>query len=234
MKRIVFLIIVLSLLGCNKSDNRNPVLLNVQASGEIEIVPDIATITVNVSCTNKDLSKSNDCTKKSIDELFILFNEHKISKKDYHSSRINLEKEYTWKNNSQVFSGYKSSGAINILFKDLGIMSKVLTKIMTMRNVEVFNLNYSHSDIDSLANNAYLEALDNSKKLANEIKIKLRGKSIIVLEISNVNNRFSSHESKYSDKEIQSLKERAASTIQINPGALRLIKDIYVLYSITF
>ena len=56
--------IVLFLFGCNKSDYEKPVLLNIKASGEIEVVPDIAAITVNVSCTNINLSKSNDCTKK--------------------------------------------------------------------------------------------------------------------------------------------------------------------------
>jgi uncharacterized protein YggE len=228
--------IVLSLFGCNESDYKKPVLLNINASGEIEVVPDIAAITVNVSCTNKDLSKSNDCTKKSIDELFTLLDEHKILKEDYHSSRINLEKEYIWRKNSQVFNGFKSSSSINILFKNLEIMSSVLTKTMTMRNVEVFNLNYSHSNIDTLTNKAYLEALDNSNNLANEFKNKLNAKSVEILEINNTSDNFSSHESKGLAKGYNSRaqKDEALSTIQINPGSLKLIKNIYVLYSIKF
>ena len=90
MKKIVYVIIVLFLFGCSKSDDLKPILLNIEASGEIQLVPDLASIAVNVSYTNKDLSKSTECTKKSIDELFALLNEHKIKEDDYHSSKINL------------------------------------------------------------------------------------------------------------------------------------------------
>ena len=234
MKKIVYIIIALSLFGCNKSDNVKHILVNIKASGEIRLVPDIASLEVNISCTNKDLSKSNDCTKNNIDELFSLLSEYKVDKDDYHSSRINLEKEYIWKKDSQVFNGYKSSSTINILFKNLEIMSAVITKIMTMKNAEVYNLSYSHSKIESFANNAYLKALDNSKTLADEIKNKLTGKSVEVSKISNVSDRFGSLESGMLEKkELSSFRSNEPSTIQINPGALKLIKDIYVQYSIS-
>lgn len=131
--------------------------------------------------------------KKSINQLFELLNKYKISNEDFHSSRINLEKEYVWRKNSQVFTGYRSSGTIDILFKDLENMSKVLTKTMLMRNVGVSNLNYSHSNIDALVINAYLEALDNSKKLASKIKNKLQARSVEILEVSNIDGKFSRH-----------------------------------------
>lgn len=228
------MIFALSLLSCNDVGNKEPVHLNIKASGEVEVVPDIASITADVSCTNKDLAKSNDCASRSINELFALLNEHKILKEDYHSSRINLEKEYIWRKNSQIFHGYKSSSSIDILFKDLDVMSKVLTKAMLMKNIEISNLNYSHSDIDKLTNNAYLKALDNSKVLANEIKNKLDGKSIEIVEISNAGNINSiyKYENKLEKGMLDSFSSREASSIQINPGSLKLIKDIYVLYRV--
>jgi len=235
MKKIVYIIIALSLFGCNKSDNVKDILVNIKASGEIQLVPDIASIAVNINCTNKDLSKSTDCTKKSIDELFALLNEHKIEKDDYHSSRINLEKKYIWKKNSQVFHGYKSSSTINILFSNLEIMSVVITKIMTMGNASLYNLNYSHSEIESFANKAYLEALDNTKTLANEIKSKLGGKSVEVSQISNIRERSGIHESGIPEKKALSIdRSSEPSTIQVNPGMLKIIKDIYVQYRISF
>lgn len=236
MKKIVYIIIVFTLYGCNQLDSKKPVYLNIQASGEVEVIPDIASITINVSCTNKDLYKSNDCTKKSITELFELFNKHKILKKDYHSSRINLEKEYIWKKNSQVFHGYTSSSTINVLFKDLESMSKVLTRTMLMKNIGVSNLSYSHSRIDKLANDAYLKALNNSQILASEIKNKIKGQSIEILEISNIDGKFSQHaeNKEYLAKRARSNNFAEDSIIKINPGSLKLTKDIYVLYSLKF
>ncbi len=237
MKKLIYIIIALSLTGCGTSDHKKSVLLNISATGEIEVIPDIASITVHVSCLNKNLSKSNNCTKKRITKLFTLLEQHKILKKDYHSSRVNLAKEYIWQKNSQVFTGYKSSSTINILFRDLDNMSKVLTKTMLMKNIDVSNLSYSHSNIDSLANDAYLEAIKNSRTLVNKIKDNLNGQTVEVLEISNTSNGFSGIESKrYESANYRSKAVGLAdiSTIQINPGSLKLIKNVYVLYKMKF
>ena len=236
MKKIIYIIVLLSLFGCNQSDNAKSIQVNIEASGEILLAPDIASIIVNISCTNKDLSKSTDCTKLSIDELFALLNKHNIKQDDYHSSRINLDKTTIWKNNSRVFNGYKSSSTINILFRNLETMSLVITKIMTMENASLYNLNYSHSAIDTFANKAYLKALDNSKTLAIEIKNKLGGKSVKASQISNIRENFSTNDP-VTLRETKTLSRTSANelaTIQVNPGSLKIIKDIYVQYRVTF
>jgi len=237
MKKFIYIIFALSLIGCGNSEHKKSVLLNISASGDIEVIPDIASITVNVSCLDKNLNNSNTCTKKRIKKLFKLFEQHKILKKDYHSSRVNLTKEYTWRKNSQVFAGYKSSSTINVLFRDLEYMSKTLTKTMLMKNIDVSNLKYSHSNIDSLANDAYLEAMNNSNSLVNKIKDKLKGQSVEIIEISNTSNEFSSIESKGYEADSyrsKAVRKNEISTIQINPGSLKLIKNIYVLYRMKF
>ena len=236
MKKIVYIIVLLSLFGCDKSDDVKSIHVNIEASGEIQLVPDMASIAVNISCTNKDLSISTECTKMSIDELFALLNENNIKKDEYHSSRINLEKTSIWKNNSQVFNGYKSSSTINILFRNLETMSVVITKIMTMENASLYNLSYSHSEIDSFANKAYLESLDNSKTLAIEIKNKLGGRSVEVSQISNIRENFGTNESVTlrENKQLSRYSPNEPTTIQVNPGSLKIIKDIYVQYRVTF
>ena len=237
MKKFIYIIFALSLIGCGNSEYKKSVLLNISASGDIEVIPDIASITVNVSCLDKNLNNSNTCTKKRIKKLFKLFEQHKILTKDYHSSRVNLTKEYTWRKNSQVFAGYKSSSTINVLFRDLENMSKTLTKTMLMKNIDISNLNYSHSNIDSLANDAYLEAMNNSNRLVNKIKDKLKGQSVEIIEISNTSNEFSSIESKGYEADSyrsKAVRKNEISTIQINPGSLKLIKNIYVLYRMKF
>lgn len=232
MKKFIYIIMALSLIGCDNSDHKKSILLNISATGEIEIIPDIASITINVSCLSKNLVKSNNCTKNRIDKLFTLLEQHKTLKKDYHSSRVNLEKEYVWRKNSNIFAGYKSSSTVNILFRDLESMSKVLTKTMLMKNINVSNLNYSHSNIDLLANDAYLAAIKNSKTLVNKIKDNLNGQSVEILEISNSSNAFSGIESKGYEANNKGImaRKREISTIQINPGSLKLSKNIYVLY----
>ena len=233
MKRLIYIVTAFSLLLCSLPAGAEPVTVNVKATGEIELVPDMGGITVSVSCTDQVLAASTDCTKKGIDALFALLKEHKIPKEDYHSSAVNLEKEYIWQDNSQVFNGYKSSSTVSILFKNLDTMSAVISRTMTMKNAEVFNLTYSHSELEAYSNKAYLKALDNAKALAEEIRKKLGGKTLEIVKISNMDNvrdNLGSPESGLlKEKEYRS---QAAAPIQINPGALKLIKDIYVQYVI--
>jgi uncharacterized protein YggE len=233
MKKLFYIIVVLSLFGCNGSDDVRSILVNIEASGEIEVLPDMASIAVNVSCIDKDLSKSTECTKTSIADLFALLDEHKINRDDYHSSSINLEKEYIWQNNSQVFNGYRSSSTVNIVFRNLETLSVVITKIMTMKDASLNNLNYSHSELDAFANKAYLKAFDNSKMLADEIKNKLGGKSVEVSQISNMREDFSVHGSDAPEEKRLRLSTNEPSMIQVNPGVLKIIRRIYVQYKIS-
>lgn len=238
MKKTVYMIILLSLFGCNQLNDVKSVLVNIEASGEIQLVPDMAGIAVNLSCTDEDLSKSTECTKISIDELFTLLDEQNVKKDDYHSSTIYLSKEYIWRNNSQVFNGYKSSSTVNILFRNLETMSVVITKIMTMENASISNLSYSHSEMDTYANKAYLEALDNAKILADEIKEKLGGRAIEVLRVSNFREASGINEPaalrKTGERAMLASNANAPSPIQINPGAQKIIKEVYVQYRIAF
>ena len=112
-------------------------------------------------------------------------------------------------------------------------MSVVITKIMTMKDTSLHNLNYSHSEIDAFANKAYLEAFDNSKTLANEIKNKLGGKSVEVLQISNIREDFSIHDLDAPKETRLRYSANEPSNIQVNPGALKIIKNIFVQYKIT-
>jgi uncharacterized protein YggE len=233
MKKLFYIIVVLSLFGCNGSNDVRSIPVNIEASGEIEVLPDMASIAVNVSCTDKDLSKSTECTKMSIDKLFALLNEHHINRDDYHSSRIDLEKEYIWQNNSQVFNGYRSSSTINIVFRNLETLSVVITKIMTMKDASLNNLNYSHSELDAFASKAYLKAFDDSKMLADEIKNKLGGKSVEVSQISNIGEDFGIHESDALKEKSLRYAANGPSTIQVNPGVLKIMRRIYVQYKIS-
>ncbi|MFC1588831.1 SIMPL domain-containing protein [Pseudomonadota bacterium] len=235
MRRILYIVIAFSLLGCNQSNDTKSVVVNLMASGEIQLVPDMAGINVNVSCTNQDLSSSSECIKQSIASLFDLLDEHKVDKQDYHSSSINLEKEFSWKNNSRVFTGYKASSTVNVSFKDLDAMSSVLAKVMLMNSATVYGLNYSHSQLESYSNQAYLKALDNAATLAEEIKTKLSARSVEIFKISNINVGFDGPKPLQLEKaEVASLRANAPSPIQINPGILKLIKNIYVQYHVHY
>lgn len=234
MKKYTLLLIAVLMAGCYPASDKKAVLINIQSSGEMQLKPDSASITVNISCTNKDLPTSSACVSKNINFLFSVLEKNNISRDDYHSSRINLEKEHVWQNNSQIFNGYKSSSTVNILFKNLDIMSETVTALMSMEKAEISNLAYTHSDVESYTNKAYLKALDNSRVLADELRVKFNGSAVEVVQISNIGDQTFVTPPSGGMSANDGLARAMPSSLQVNPGMMILVKDIYVQYRVIF
>lgn len=235
MYRYFLLLGLLALLAaCNNEQNSSVVQLAISAQGEMKVVPDMASINISLGCTNKDVNRARACTGSALDEVFSLLQENQLGKNDYHTSILTLEKEYDWKRSSRVFTGYKASTTLTVVFRDLEVMSRVMNKILQMDRAEVYGLSYSHSKYAELSQQAYLIALDNAEKLAGEIKKKQKASTIELVTISNMDTQIGGVvEKNYADglARAKMANEVAQSpSVAINPGELVLVKNIYVTY----
>lgn len=236
MRGFAWIAFIFALAGCQADTERDFMLLNLSSSGEVRLIPDMASMSATISCTDKNIDRSTDCAKRGINALFQLLEQNGIKREDYHSSRIELEKEHTWRNDSYIFKGYKSSSTISILFRDLDAMAQVITGAMTMKEVELSGLDYSHSQIDALSQQAYLNALDNGRQLAEKIREKLGGTSMEIIEVNNTRSDFVTQVSEIKLEQYAatatSRSRDNVSPIQINPGELTLQKELNVLYKV--
>lgn len=228
-KCMLFLVLSLIFVGCNiKPDNQN-VVVNIFATGEIEVKPDIADFVVSASCVNRNILASNNCVKKQVATITKILTESQVDSEDFHASDISLNKEYYWKNNTQVFRGYRSSVSSAVTLKDLNNLNPVLSTLMTQKDLSVSGLTYSHSQIEALANDAYIKALDNSRNLAKEFQINLGGKSSEIITISNTNDPLPEVKSK---SFLLKSETQRPEPINFNVGTLVLRKNLKVQYHI--
>ncbi len=233
MKRNILLAVLLLVLvtGCDVKSNSQSISVKIQASGEVEVEPDIATFVVTASCVNKKINISNTCTKNKVTSIFKIFDKSKIDKKDFHSSGVSLNKEYYWKKNTQVFRGYRSSVSMEVVLRDLTKLDKLLGTIMTHTNLSMSGLSYSHSKINELKNDTYIKALENAKILAEKIKNEVGGNSIKIVEINNTGAPLTT----VGGAEAKILREAdkyEAQSINMNIGTLVLRNNIRVQYRI--
>ena len=225
-----FLFFSLIFFGCNTKPGNQNVTVNIFATGEMEVKPDIADFVVNASCVNRNILTSNNCVKKQVDKITKILTESQVSSEDYHTSDISLDKEYYWKNNSQVFRGYRSSVSSTVRLKDLKNLNPILSKLMTQKDLSVSSLAYSHSQMDELANDVYIKALDNSRSLAKKLQLNLEGKSLEIVKISNTNDPLPEivTAAKFSNRSGAPRPE----SINFNVGKLTLRKNLKVQYLI--
>ena len=157
----------------------------MKTSGVVEVAPDEASISLNLSCVDKNVEQAKTCLlniSSGLNEDLINF---KIRKEDILTTNVSLNKDYAWINNSNIFNGYLASTTTTVKIRDLTILDDVYTKLLSNENLAIGSLTYNHSKLDSISEVAYLKALENANKLADKILSRLPEKKKAITQISN-------------------------------------------------
>jgi len=183
MKRLSIILSVILLISCNPEKNYKTILL--KTSGIVEVAPDEASLSLNLTCVDKNIEQAKTCLlniSSRLNEDMINF---KIRKEDILTTNVNLNKDYVWINNSNIFNGYLASTTTRVKIRDLTTLDEVYTKLLSNENLTIGSLTYNHSRLDSINEVAYLIALENANKLADKILSRLPEKNKAITRISN-------------------------------------------------
>lgn len=189
MHKVFLFVALIMLAGCQSQESRLQTkhkTIMIKAAGEVETLPDLATFRIQLSCLKPTITASKQCLvekSNALNKKLLGFN---IDKKDILTTSVDLHKGYEWRNNSRVFTGYNSATTMIITVRNLDNLDRIYTELIENQNLEIGNLAYSHSRLDSLKNEAYLKALRNSKVLADRLLTELPEKKKEILKIGNV------------------------------------------------
>ena len=239
MKYIIIIFSIITLVSCQKKTDNNSKFktIMIKSFGNVETLPDIATFYISLSCMDKSVAESKECLVNKTNELTSKLTSFKIPSKDILTTSININKSYTWKNNSRVFEGYKSNTTVHVTLKKIELLDDVYTDLIGNKNITINGLQYSSSKIDSLQNEAYVNALKKSEILADKLLENLPEKRKEVLKIGNIQISSSSPSSIEVDKNSNlrtslEYKLKANKTISISNGAIKTNAILYVEYKI--
>ncbi len=183
MKSLSIILSVILLASCNTGKEFKTILL--KTSGVVEVAPDEASISLNLSCVDKNVEQAKTCLlniSSGLNEDLINF---KIRKEDILTTNVSLNKDYAWIDNSNIFNGYLASTTTIVKIRDLKILDDVYTKLLSNENLAIGSLTYNHSKLDSIGEVAYLIALENANQLADKILSRLPEKKKAITQISN-------------------------------------------------
>jgi len=225
------LAISIILLGCDDGRHRaNSKTIVLKAKGHVEAPPDEAGIVVNLKCVDKDIQKAKACliekTKRLTDNLI----SKGVNHSDILTTRVNLQKDYIWRNNSSVFNGYATSTSMSVRIRNLEILDDLYTGLLGNEQLTLGPLTYYHSAIDSLSRVAYLNALESANKIAETILSQLPEKNVSIARIGNVElpanaTREQAVRYKLADADSE-------ETMTVNAGNIRIEQTLYVEYAI--
>lgn len=234
MKYITIISILLVLLSCSnsntlKEENNKYKTIMLKTEGFIETVPDMASFSIRLECLDKNIKVSKQCLIGKSNELMQKLLRYGIDSNDILTTTVSLYKSYEWNRNTRTFIGYQASTSLNVRVKNLDNLDIVYTDLIDNQNLSLGGLTYSHSKLDSLKNEAYLEALSNANKTAEVILSELPEKKKEVIKISNVKISSTEFKREYAATEAE---DDIYESINISYGAISVNASLYVEYLI--
>ncbi|MGV3539400.1 MAG: SIMPL domain-containing protein [Rufibacter sp.] len=189
MQRIVGLLIAIVLAGCQNDPTFAPgkfKTIMIKSVGEVETLPDMATFQINLNCLQPTVKASKQCLVEKSNELKSKLLSMGVGQDDILTTSVNLNKSYSWRNNSQVFEGYNSSTTLHVKLRKIDKLDQIYTELLENRNLDLGGLAYAHSKIDSLKNEAYVDALKKANVLADKLLVELPASEKEILKVGNV------------------------------------------------
>ncbi|MCJ8167102.1 SIMPL domain-containing protein [Pontibacter sp. E15-1] len=238
MKTIFGILSFILLFGCqsNSHDERSKFkTIMIKSYGQIETLPDLATFYINLNCLENSVKLSKKCLVDKTNELNSKLISFGINKDDILTTSVNMNKSYTWAKNTRVFQGYNSSTMMFITIRDIDKLDEIYSELLENRNLDLGGLSYSHSKIDSLKNEAYVDALKKASVLADKLLIELPESKKEILKIGNVEissslpQTFESKDASYEEAVETSAQNQS---INISKGTVSINSTLYVEYQI--
>ncbi|MDX5443627.1 MAG: SIMPL domain-containing protein [Hymenobacteraceae bacterium] len=239
MKNFIFVLFLIVFAGCQSKPTVEKAkfkTIMIRSVGEAETLPDEATFYINLSCLDKSVKDSKQCLvdkSNALNKKLLAFG---INKDDILTTAVNLEKSYTWQKNSRVFEGYNSSTSVFVTVKNIDKLDEIYTELLENSNLQLGGLSYTHSKLDSLKNEAYLDALQKANVLADKLLTGIPENDKEILKIGNVEISASlpeTREAKYeADVALQEASVVGSRAIAISKGTVRIQATLFVEYQI--
>ncbi|MGB5944274.1 MAG: SIMPL domain-containing protein [Leeuwenhoekiella sp.] len=238
MKKYIAILGLFVIFGCENNSTLAPSkfkTIMIKSVGEVEVLPDMAMFQVALSCLDRSVKTSKDCLVEKSNELTDKLKSFGIAEEDILTTSVNLNKSYTWRNGSSVFEGYRSETTMYVTIKKIDDLDVIYTELLENRNLELGGLNYAHSQMDSLQNEAYVKALEKSSLLTDKLLTELPETEKEILKIGNVEITSSLPEAEDANRNYEMVQAEAKavnSSVAINKGTVRVQATLFVEYQI--
>lgn len=211
-------------------------LVRVQASGEVEVPPDEASITIRLTGLRPNARAAKAYLIEQGNALRDTLIEFGVRPSDIQTLHVDLERSYAWRNNAQVFQGYRASTSMQVLISDLSRLDEIYDQFLDRRELDTYGPAYGHSAIDSLRGVAYLRALDRADVLGESLRGRLSAKRMTVRAISNVAptsdlQPYDAYAMEAAPRAV-AVEQTAAPRFEVSTGQIKVRADLYVDYEL--
>jgi uncharacterized protein len=209
-------------------------LITMEGNGEIESMPDIAEVMLNVKSQNKTEGLALQDLSDNLQKIINVLEELNIKDEHIRTESININPVYNQRNRQEII-GY--SGTSRIYFKtlDLKKISNLMNGVMAGSDNLFSNITYSSSENQSLEDQARTKAFKKARHKAN-LYAELSGNKLGQICTISENRIFTNIEqygiNRRSEAMMSSDAGMAKANIPIKPGMMKTTAQVSVVYQL--
>ncbi|MDX5325028.1 MAG: SIMPL domain-containing protein [Bacteroidota bacterium] len=188
MKKLLFAGLAMLTFACQRPEVERvePRGMMIRSSGKVEVPPDMASFSISMNCLKGSVKGARECLLEEMDEIFSFLKEQGVNDQDLMTSYLDVRRQYKWTRNGNVFIGYQASTSLRVIVRDLEKLNNIYGKFLENEERSIVGLNFSHSKMDSLQAEAYSNALNNARVVAEKLLPELGGGELEVVQVGNV------------------------------------------------
>ena len=151
-------------------------VITMTATGEIESLPDVAEVALNVKSRADDEMAALQGLSDNIQKIINVLDSLKIKDEDIRTDSINIFPVYDQRSRQEIVA-YEGTSRVYFKTYDLGKITELMSGVMAGSNNLFSNITYSSTDIDSLEDQAREAAFNKARHKA-ELYAKLSGNKL--------------------------------------------------------
>lgn len=152
--------------------------LSIIGTASVDATPDIATITIEVSCSAKEVVVAKRQVDKRVTQYFDFLLKNGVEKKDINTANLSTQPEYNYQQNGpSVLKGYRAIRQVQVIVRRIDKLNGLLDEALKLGLNEIRAIKLGVENPNSYRDQVREKAIDNAiflaTSLAEGFKVKL-------------------------------------------------------------
>ncbi|MFC6998379.1 SIMPL domain-containing protein [Rufibacter roseus] len=166
---VLFICLFLAFSSCAPDPQTAQEKIRVSGEGKIRVKPNMLTLTLQVSFTQPRMADAVRLTQETVDSVITILGQYGNLEKDLKTSSISADKEYTYNGRTTVFVGYQAEQSMDFVLNDISKFTELTGRLLQTKINSISQLQFGHTQADSLFREADLLAYDDAYKSASKL-----------------------------------------------------------------
>lgn len=214
----------------NMQGNENAI--TVHSKETINVVPDVADISLGVSTQAEDAVACQSQNNDTVDKIVAALTALGIPEASIQTSRFSLNPRYNWKDNVQTLIGYEMNTAIALSDITLEQVGAVLSQSVDAGATNIDSIVYKSSQYDASYQEALKLAVESAKVKAQSLA-EASGRTLgDVLTVEELTANETARYTASNDIALEGLSKASGSAAKVLPGEVAVEANITVTFNL--